>query len=451
MSCRLLLLFARPCRRLRGRKPLRADAGKRPASHRQGGQPRTDRGAPRLVPGGQHGRDERRHRRRARARAHDVQGHEDRRAGRFLPARRRRRRARERLHRQRLHGVLPAGRTLASRADDAARGRPHGEPRRDPRRVRARDQGGPGGAAPAHGRPSALARVREPDGGGLPGPPLPPAGRRLDDRPRVDDRRRRSRLVRALVCAEQRFPRRRRRRFGGARVRARGDALRRGPHPGAAHAQAPGRAGPGGRPPGGGEGAGGAAVPPDGLQGAGAAGRRQGPRALCARGARRSARRQRIGAAQAPAGPRAADRERGRRELRRVRPRARRPDARRRSRAGADGRRARDGAPGGARRDRERRRDPARARAGEDPVRRQPGLQARLDLRAGPRARHARIRRSLVPRRGPDPRAGARGNGGRGARGRAPLPGRGRAHRRDARPAAHGPPRPRVRPGAGRH
>ena len=92
------------------------------------------------------------------------------------------------------------------------------------------------------------------------------------------------------------------------------------------------------------EGAGGAAVPPDGVQGAGAAGPRAGPGALRARGARRGARRQRIRAAEAPSGARAADRGRSRRELRGVRARSRRADARRRPAAGPDGRRARSGA-----------------------------------------------------------------------------------------------------------
>ena len=101
--------------------------GQRHEDHGEGRPPRAGGGVDGLVPGRQHGRGQRHHRGRARARAHDVQGHEAMCRRRILAHHRARRRARQRIHQQGHHRLSPAAAQVAAAAGVAARGRPHGE------------------------------------------------------------------------------------------------------------------------------------------------------------------------------------------------------------------------------------------------------------------------------------------------------------------------------------
>jgi hypothetical protein len=159
-----------------------------------------------VVPGRQHGRAAGRHRPRARARAHDVQGHEEGARRRVLAHHRRCRRARQRFHEPRLHRLLSDAAQVAAAACDEARGRPHGESQALGRGVRQGDPRGDGGAPLAHRRPAPVAGLRAACGGSLPRPPLPQPRHRLDERSAQHDGAGRPSFLRTMVRAQQRAP-----------------------------------------------------------------------------------------------------------------------------------------------------------------------------------------------------------------------------------------------------
>ena len=275
-----------------------------------------------------------------------FKGTQDGRAGRVLADHRRGRRPRQRVHQPRLHGLLPAGcrsRISSSRCGSRPTAWRTCRSRRTSSRRRSRWSWKSGACAPTTGRArsstsSLMATALQVH------PYRNPVIGWMSDLENMT-RRGRARLLRSAGTRRTTRPGRRRRRVGGARVRARGDALRRDQDAGAARAQAPGRAGPGGRrrvmvkAP---------AELPYLLMAYKAPVLRdveQGPGAVCARDARGGARRQRGGAAQSHAWC-ASERIANRPARATTRTRAR-PGifyARRRPGAGADGRRARAGA-----------------------------------------------------------------------------------------------------------
>ncbi len=223
----------------------------------------------------------------------------------------------------RLHRLLPDAAQIATAACAQARSRSHGESRAVARRVREGDPRRHGRAPLAHRRSPALARLRAAHRGGTESASVSQSRRRLDERSGEHARGRRACVLRSLVCAEQRDARDRRRRHAGRSLQARAAALRSDQAQDAPGAADHRRAGPAWTAAAHGEGAGRASVRADGLPRAEVARSREGLGAVCARDARRRARRQRSRASEPRAGSHRAHRVLGRCELRRRRPRSR--------------------------------------------------------------------------------------------------------------------------------